>query len=193
MQCPPCGKSDRPTVSPAGRDVPRRPDDDRCDAGPDGSGRGSCGALPRMARVVRRASTAVWSRRSIRSTPPASASLRRRAGRSSALAPVGHDGTRDWLAGIGDAFDVAAKQVAAAQNAFLPAIKAALAAPRSRAPSRLSGYEGSELLVARLLIESGADVAYVGTACPKTPWSAADAEWLADKGVKVRYPRVTGG
>ena len=51
----------------------------------------------------------------------------------------------------------------------------------------LSGYEGSELLVARLLIESGADVPYVGTACPKTPWSAADAEWLAAKGVKVKF------
>ena len=33
----------------------------------------------------------------------------------------------------------------------------------------LSGYEGSELLVARLLVESGADLAYVGTACPRTP------------------------
>ena len=32
----------------------------------------------------------------------------------------------------------------------------------------VSGYEGSELLVARLLIESGADVPYVGTACPST-------------------------
>ena len=42
----------------------------------------------------------------------------------------------------------------------------------------LSGYEGSELLVARLLIESGANVPYVGTACPKTPWSDADRQWL---------------
>jgi chlorophyllide a reductase subunit Y len=38
-----------------------------------------------------------------------------------------------------------------------------------------------------LLIESGADVPYVGTACPKTEWSRADAEWLAAKGVKVKY------
>jgi chlorophyllide a reductase subunit Y len=30
-------------------------------------------------------------------------------------------------------------------------------------------------------------VPYVGTACPKTPWSAADAEWLAARGVKVKY------
>jgi chlorophyllide a reductase subunit Y len=42
-------------------------------------------------------------------------------------------------------------------------------------------------LVARLLIESGADVPYVGTACPKTPWSAQDAEWLESHGVKVKF------
>jgi chlorophyllide a reductase subunit Y len=43
------------------------------------------------------------------------------------------------------------------------------------------------LLVARLLIESGAKVPYVGTACPKTEWSQADADWLASKGVTVKY------
>ena len=51
----------------------------------------------------------------------------------------------------------------------------------------MSGYEGSELLVARLLVESGADVRYVGTACPRTPWSDADREWLAAHGIHVQY------
>ena len=41
-------------------------------------------------------------------------------------APVGHDGTMGWLAAIGEAYGVAAEQIAAAQNAFGPAIKAAL-------------------------------------------------------------------
>ncbi len=102
-------------------------------------------------------------------------------------APVGHDGTADWLAGIGDAFGLSADRVAAAQNAFLPAIKGALANAPIKGTITLSGYEGSELLVARLLIESGANVPYVGTACPKTPWSAADADWLSSKGVKVKF------
>ncbi len=102
-------------------------------------------------------------------------------------APVGVDGTHDWLAGIGDIFGLPATQVAAAQNAFIPAIRGALAANPIKGTITLSGYEGSELLVARLLIESGADVPYVGTACPKTPWSAADAAWLEAKGVKVQY------
>ncbi|WP_281968211.1 chlorophyllide a reductase subunit Y [Roseovarius nanhaiticus] len=102
-------------------------------------------------------------------------------------APVGHDGTAEWLANIGAAFGIGAGQIAAAQNAFLPAIKGALAAAPIKGTVTLSGYEGSELLVARLLIESGADVPYVGTACPKTPWSAADADWLRSKGVTVKY------
>jgi len=102
-------------------------------------------------------------------------------------APVGHDGTAAWLAAIGKAFDLPADQIAAAQNQFLPMIKQALAAKPIKGTITLSGYEGSELLVARLLIESGADVPYVGTACPKTPWSAEDAAWLEAKGVKVKY------
>ena len=51
----------------------------------------------------------------------------------------------------------------------------------------VSGYEGSELLVARLLIEAGAEVPYVGTACPRTEWSEPDRAWLAAKGTHVQY------
>ena len=102
-------------------------------------------------------------------------------------APVGHDGTMDWIAAIGDAYGVKPDQIAAAQNAFGPAIKAALAANPIKGRITLSGYEGSELLVARLLIESGADVAYVGTACARNQWSEADRDWLEAKGVAVKY------
>ena len=102
-------------------------------------------------------------------------------------APVGHDGTAAWLKNIGDAFGLGSDQVAAAQNAFLPAIKVSLENVPVKGRITLSGYEGSELLVARLLIESGAEIPYVGTACPKTPWSAADAEWLKSKGTEVKF------
>jgi chlorophyllide a reductase subunit Y len=104
-----------------------------------------------------------------------------------ASAPVGHDGTMAWLAAVGDAFGLPAERVAAAQNAFLPAIRAALAAKPIRGTVTVSGYEGSELLVARLLVESGANVPYVGTACPRTPWSAPDGEWLAARGIRVQF------
>ena len=67
------------------------------------------------------------------------------------------------------------------------AIRAALERAPVKARITLSGYEGSELLVARLLCESGADVRYAGTACARTPWSEPDREWLEARGVEVRY------
>ncbi len=102
-------------------------------------------------------------------------------------APVGRDGTAAWLDAIGQACGVAQSHVDASKNRFLPAIQAALAAAPIRGRVTVSGYEGSELLVARLLIESGADVPYVGTACPRTPWSEPDRDWLESRGVKVQF------
>jgi len=102
-------------------------------------------------------------------------------------APVGYDGTAAWLEGVGAACGVAHGLVDAAKNAALPAIAAALAKKPIDARITLSGYEGSELLVARLLIESGADVRYVGTACPRTALSDGDREWLEAKGVHVQF------
>jgi len=102
-------------------------------------------------------------------------------------APVGHDGTAAWLDAVGAACGVPREGIAAAQNRFLPAIRGALAKSPIKGRITLSGYEGSELLVARLLIESGADVPYVATACPRTPWSDADRQWLEEKGARVHY------
>ena len=102
-------------------------------------------------------------------------------------APVGLDGTAAWLDSIGSACGVAQGKIDAAKNTILPAIKAALAKMPIKGRITVSGYEGSELLVARLLIESGADVRYVGTACPRTRWSDPDREWLDAKGVQVTY------
>jgi chlorophyllide a reductase subunit Y len=102
-------------------------------------------------------------------------------------APVGHDGTAEWLKNIGQAMDVAPERIAEAQNRFLPAIRGALAGSPIKGTITLSGYEGSELLVARLLIESGAEVPYVGTACPKTKQSEWDRQWLEAHGAKVVY------
>ena len=101
--------------------------------------------------------------------------------------PVGCDGTAAWLDAIGAAYGVAQDKVDAAKNRFLPAIQGALAGMPIEGRITLSGYEGSELLVARLLVESGADVRYVGTACPKTAWSTADRDWLEAKGVQVQF------
>ncbi len=102
-------------------------------------------------------------------------------------APVGYDGTAAWLDAIGNACGVSQADIDAAKDAALPAIKGALSATPIDGRITLSGYEGSELLVARLLVESGADVRYVGTACPRTAWSDPDREWLESKGIHVQY------
>lgn len=102
-------------------------------------------------------------------------------------APVGVDGTSAWLDAIGTACNVPQEKIDEAKNRFLPAIRAALDAAPVKGRITVSGYEGSELLVARLLIESGADVPYVGTACPKTKWSEPDRLWLEARGVRVQY------
>ncbi|WP_152463797.1 chlorophyllide a reductase subunit Y [Roseivivax sp. THAF30] len=102
-------------------------------------------------------------------------------------APVGRDGTEAWLEAVGATFEIPQDKIDAAKDAALPAIEAALKANPVNGKITLSGYEGSELLVARLLIESGADVPYVGTACPKTRFSKADAEWLEAHGCQVKY------
>jgi len=102
-------------------------------------------------------------------------------------APVGHDGTAAWLDAVGEACAVPRDRVDAVKARFLPLVREALERAPIRGRITLSGYEGSELLVARLLVESGADVRYVGTALPRTPFSEPDRAWLADRGVHVRY------
>jgi chlorophyllide a reductase subunit Y len=102
-------------------------------------------------------------------------------------APVGCEGTANWLDQVAQTFNVDATDLQAARESVLPAIKAALEANPIIGTITVSGYEGSELLVARLLIESGAKVPYVGSACPKTAWSQADCDWLSDRGVRVNF------
>ncbi|MCS6890801.1 MAG: chlorophyllide a reductase subunit Y [Rhodovarius sp.] len=101
--------------------------------------------------------------------------------------PVGVEGTAAWLEAIAAAAHVPTALLDAAKAKALPAIAAALAAAPIRGRITVSGYEGSELLVARLLIEAGAEVPYVGTACPHTEWSEPDRAWLAARGCHVQY------
>ena len=101
--------------------------------------------------------------------------------------PVGAAGTGAWLEAVGHAAGAAASSIDEAKARSLPGIRAALAANPISARITVSGYEGSELLVARLLIEAGAEVPYVGTACPRTEWSDPDREWLESVGVHVQY------
>ncbi len=64
---------------------------------------------------------------------------------------------------------------------------------KGRSPRHPSGGASASratrarLLVGRLLVESGADLRYVGTACGRTEWSALDRDWLESHGVRVQY------
>lgn len=102
-------------------------------------------------------------------------------------APIGLDGTDAWLSAIGENCGIAAEKTNISRNAMRGAISAALEQNRISGRITLSGYEGSELLVGRLLVELGADLRYVGTACPRTPYSEEDAQWLEARGVEVRF------
>ena len=102
-------------------------------------------------------------------------------------APVGVEGTNDWLQAIGDASAVPQAKIDAARNQTLAPMRGMLASKPIKGRITLSGYEGSELLVGRLLVECGADLRYVGSACPDTPWNQPDAEWLRSKGVQVQF------
>ncbi|MDJ0978578.1 MAG: chlorophyllide a reductase subunit Y [Erythrobacter sp.] len=102
-------------------------------------------------------------------------------------APVGADGTAAWLQSLGDTLGLAQDKVDGVKNAMIGACQGALASQPIDGRITVSGYEGSELLVARLLIESGAEVRYVGSACPKTKWSDTDREWLEARGVTVNF------
>ncbi len=102
-------------------------------------------------------------------------------------APVGADGTAAWLQSLGDTLGLPQAKVDGVKNAMIAACKGAIANMPIKGRITVSGYEGSELLVARLLIESGAEVPYVGSACPRTKWSDADREWLEARGVQVQF------
>ena len=102
-------------------------------------------------------------------------------------APVGLEATADWLDAVADAANVGAAARDAAKAQALAPVRAALEANPVAARMIVSGYEGSELIVARLLIEAGAEIPYVGTALPRTDWSEADRAWLAAKGTHVQF------
>jgi 3,8-divinyl chlorophyllide a/chlorophyllide a reductase subunit Y len=102
-------------------------------------------------------------------------------------APVGYDGTASWLEAIAASLNIEDRVLQAAKQQWLPVIKAGQEKSSIKGRITLSGYEGSELLVARLLVESGADLRYVGSACPATEWNKADQQWLEAKGVQVQF------
>ena len=100
---------------------------------------------------------------------------------------VGVEGTVAWLEAIGEAAGVGATATGVAVDRARGMVGKALESAPMSGRIQISGYEGSELLVARVLVEAGADVPYVGTALPRTPWSEPDYQWLEARGTHVQY------
>ncbi len=131
-------------------------------------------------------STASSPRRCIRSTPHRCASSSPPAGPIVGSGPVGFDGTAAWLERDRRGQRTHPQlQSTRRRRRRCRRSRAALEANPIDARITVSGYEGSELLVARLLIEAGAEVPYVGTACPRTEWSEPDRAWLAGAGART--------
>ena len=102
-------------------------------------------------------------------------------------APVGAEGTWAWLRSLGKTLGLEQAAVDRAADGAREACLEALGRTPLKHRIHVSGYEGSELLVARVLAEAGAEITHVGTALPKTPWSDPDREWLEARGVTVTY------
>ncbi|MEZ4611216.1 MAG: chlorophyllide a reductase subunit Y [Caldilineaceae bacterium] len=99
-------------------------------------------------------------------------------------APVGISGTYAWLKSVGALLNLdpdLVEQVAGEERAKAQGLVQGMPL---RGRVLVSGYEGSELAYARLLIEAGAEVPYVSTSIGQTPLTLPDELWLRSHGVQ---------
>ncbi|PMP85154.1 MAG: chlorophyllide a reductase subunit Y [Chloroflexus aggregans] len=107
-------------------------------------------------------------------------------------APIGAEGSAAWLRAIGAALDLdedVVERVATEEEATARGFLASK--PLQGATILVSGYEGNEMLYARLLIEGGARVPYVSTSIGPSALTAADEAWLKAHGTEAIIYRKT--
>jgi chlorophyllide a reductase subunit Y len=101
-------------------------------------------------------------------------------------APIGMAGSAAWLRAVGEALDLdedVVERVAQEEEATVRGFLAAQ--PLKGATILVSGYEGNEMLYARLLVEAGAHVPYVSTSIGQSMLTAADEAWLKAHGTET--------
>lgn len=106
-------------------------------------------------------------------------------------APVGVSGTYAWLKAVGSTLNLdpdLVNQVAEEERARAEAI---MNAQRLDGRILVTGYEGTELAYARLLVEAGADVPYVSTSIGPDPLVIPDEMWLKAHGTQEVVYRKT--
>jgi chlorophyllide a reductase subunit Y len=101
-------------------------------------------------------------------------------------APIGVEGSAAWIRAVGAALDFDDDLVERVANEEEAAARGFLATqPLKGATILISGYEGNEMLYARLLIEGGAHVPYVSTSIGQSMLTAADEAWLRAHGCEA--------
>lgn len=103
-------------------------------------------------------------------------------------APVGAYGTYDWIKRLGQMLRLDETQVE--RVADDEAQRVADELDRNRLDGlklMIAGYEGSEMLFARLMVEAGANVQFVSTSVRNGPGTKIDQAWLAERGIKVLF------
>jgi 3,8-divinyl chlorophyllide a/chlorophyllide a reductase subunit Y len=101
-------------------------------------------------------------------------------------APIGVEGSAAWIRAVGAALEIDEDVVEQVATAEENAARGFLSTqPLKGTTIMLSGYEGNEMLYARLLIEGGAHVPYVSTSIGQSMLTAADEAWLHAHGCEA--------
>ncbi|MCB0186726.1 MAG: hypothetical protein KDE31_20810, partial [Caldilineaceae bacterium] len=99
-------------------------------------------------------------------------------------APVGISGTYAWLKSIGQLLDLDPKLVHEVAEEERARAQAIVDSQPLSGRIFITGYEGTELAYARMLVEAGADVPYISTSIGQDPLVLPDEMWLRARGTK---------
>lgn len=106
-------------------------------------------------------------------------------------APVGISGSYAWLKALGSTLKLDPKLVEEVASTERARAEAIVAAKPIQGRLIVSGYEGTELAYARLLVEAGAEVPYVSTSIGQDPLVLPDELWLKKHGTRSIVYRKT--
>lgn len=99
-------------------------------------------------------------------------------------APVGASGSYAWIKAVGAAIGLDPKLVNDVAEEERATAEGILKAQPLSGRVFVTGYEGTELAYARLLVEAGAEVPYVSTSIGQDPLVLPDEMWLRAHGTK---------
>ncbi|MCB8960990.1 MAG: chlorophyllide a reductase subunit Y [Ardenticatenales bacterium] len=99
-------------------------------------------------------------------------------------APVGMSGSYAWLKAVGSLLALDPKLVDEVAEAERERAQMMLNAQPLSGRILVTGYEGTELAYARLLVEAGAEVPYVSTSIGQDPLVLPDEMWLRARGTR---------